>query len=444
MEHPAVSLAVPRRRDAVRLAAFFSSAAIVMSIGAGAAVAAPISPVPDEPVFAAFVDEVGVQTIDNQEAILDLRAWMSEQPGFADSGYVGSIDDLPNKATTIMWHGARTRLLAAVIAEGARRGIRVSVQPRRYSLQQLEAAVDAIWQQEAEGVWAGFKISTIEAVGAVEDGLTVTGSHTSATTAAAARARPLPAAVNGIPVQVKPGAATTAQVGRTNDFAPFYGGGFMISPSTNGLCSNGFTVKINGVARTTTARHCWPDDYQSRDASGTTHQYGAGVAAADGVRALSSAGMPYIFRGRPDQTGIVSPVRGTAAPGINMLICTSGGNSGEHCNIKISSLFVSWNDGAGPIWTMQGDQQTPGAITSMQGDSGGPVFTAGSDGRVRAVGMIQAGVQGTLMVGSACGPARDYGEPFRGGQALSCSTSFLFTPLRAMTDALNAQLWIVP
>jgi hypothetical protein len=125
---------------------------------------------------------------------------------------------------------------------------------------------------------------------------------------------------------------------------------------------------------------------------------------------------------------------------VNNFVCTSGGNSGQHCNIKISNLNVSWFDGWGAIWTVRGDQQTAGAITSMQGDSGGPVFTIASDG-VRAAGMIQAGT-GTLMAGNACGSVHDYGVPIRGGAALDCSTGLLFSSVSALTTGLSAQLYI--
>jgi len=103
---------------------------------------------------------------------------MIDQPGFADSGYVGAIDDLPNKATAIMWYGPRTDFLSAAVKEGERRGIAVSVQQRNHSLPQLDAAVDAIWQQAAAGTWAGFTITAIASVGATDDGITVSGTYT--------------------------------------------------------------------------------------------------------------------------------------------------------------------------------------------------------------------------------------------------------------------------
>src|SRR5207247_1798739 len=145
------------------------SAALVLAVSASPAPAAPTATTPLGPPVAgsggsvtdAFARSVGAQAIANQDALSIYRGWMREQPGFTDSGYVGSIDDLAHKGTTIMWYGAQTPLLAAIVAEGERRGITVSIQPRRYSLKQLAAAGDAIWEQQAAGQWSGFTISSI-------------------------------------------------------------------------------------------------------------------------------------------------------------------------------------------------------------------------------------------------------------------------------------------
>ena len=102
---------------------------------------------------------------------------------------------------------------------------------------------------------------------------------------------------------------------------------------------------------------------------------------------------------------------------VNDLVCTGGGNSGEHCNVKVTNLTVSFNDGFGAFSTLEGVQQTSGKIAQIQGDSGGPVISLAStsSGQVRAAGMIQ-GFLGSGMTGSACGPV------FQGGSN-RCSTS---------------------
>src|SRR6185437_8876054 len=125
-----------------------------------------------------FTAAVGSAVIRNQEALQKFKAWMVALPGFASSGYIWGIDNLKHKSTIVLWYGPRTPLLARIIREGAQRGINVTVQHRKYSLQQLNAASDAIWKQAAEGKWTGFKISTITEVTAVDNGLTVRGAYT--------------------------------------------------------------------------------------------------------------------------------------------------------------------------------------------------------------------------------------------------------------------------
>src|SRR5262249_49770768 len=141
-------------RRAVALGAVLLWIAFVVQLGATTASAATgdsaaLKPpaATGDPVTQEFIRTVGADVINNQEALSVFRAWMTDQAGFADSGYVGTIDDLQHKATTIMWYGPKTAFLSAVVTEGYRRGIAVSVQPRSHSLQQLDTAVEAIWQQ---------------------------------------------------------------------------------------------------------------------------------------------------------------------------------------------------------------------------------------------------------------------------------------------------------
>jgi len=143
-----------RARTALALVALLPLTAFATQVGDTAPAAAVTSRAPwasgqpgagNDPITAEFIRTVGARTIDNQEALSNFRAWMLKRPDFAASGYVGTIDDLAHKATTIMWYGPRTSLLSAILHEGAQRGIAVSVQPRAHSLQQIDAAIDAIW-----------------------------------------------------------------------------------------------------------------------------------------------------------------------------------------------------------------------------------------------------------------------------------------------------------
>lgn len=373
----------------------------------------------------------GARIIRNQDALSLFRAWILRQPGFADSGYVGSVDHLARKATTILWAGPRTPLLASIRREGLRRGIAVAVQHRKYSLRQLDAAINATWRQAAQGKWTGFKISVIAAVAAGYDGIVVNGAYTSVPAARRApQVRSLATVTMGVPVRVVPGVRAVPANGRDNDFAPFDAGGYMISPSTNTTCSSGFAISISGHTHTTTARHCNKNDYRDRSASNT---YGTGVenSGDGGGRVLSATGAALALDGAFNSNNFSKTVIGFQDLGVNDLVCTGGGNSGEHCNVKVTNLRVSFNDGFGTFFTIEGVQQTSGKIAVIQGDSGGPVISLAntSSGQVRAAGMIQ-GELSPFMTGSACGPVFDAGSNL-------CSKTVLFSSMRTVVNTIS-------
>ncbi len=421
------------------LAALLALATFTVQLGAtatagvvatGAGTASGLPGARGDAVTQAFIQTVGATTISNQEALSVFRSWMIDQAGFADSGYVGSIDDLARKAITIMWYGPHTPLLSAIVKEGERRGIAVSVQRRAHSLRQIRAATNEIWQQAAAGEWAGFKISFIAAVGATDDDITVNGTYTAAPAERRApQVRSRATAVMGVPVHVTPGVSADTSTGRDDDFAPFNAGGYMLSPSTGHTCSSGFAINLGGTSNTTTARHCSADDYQDRAAS---NRYGTGVRTSTdgGGRVLSATGAALAFDGAYNSNNFWKTVIGYADLGVNDFVCTGGGNSGEHCNIKVTNLLVSFNDGSGSFSTIEGVQQSSGAIAQIQGDSGGPVISLAStsSGQVRAAGMIQ-GFLGAGMTGSACGAVYDAGGN-------KCSTNVLFSSMRTVVNGI--------
>jgi hypothetical protein len=374
-----------------------------------------------------FTATVGTAVIRNQEALQRFKAWMVAQPGFARSGYVWAIDNLAHKSTIVLWHGPRTPLLAQIIQEGARRGIRVTVQQRKYSLQQLNAASDAIWKQAREGKWAGFKISTITDITAVENGITVQGAYTAVPAARRApQVRSLFTTVAGVPVHVVsgyPAAAAVAAAGRDADTAPFNSGGYMAGYYTLSKCSSGFAIWMNGRSYTTTARHCnsannGTNDYVDRNdlfdpsPPPTSRWYGNTVAIspwvppdAGGARILGNTGFSWMFNHGYNST-TQSTVVALVDPNMQDLVCTEGGNSGEHCNVKVTAQ-TSWSDDWGPITVDKGVQQTSGKIAAIQGDSGGPVMTIAGTNTVNAAGMIQAVIQ--TWQGAQCGAVYDAG-----------------------------------
>jgi len=398
---------------------------------------APAAANGNDPVISRFIKQVGAKAIRNQNTLSLFRAWMFTQPGFARSGYVGTIDNLARKATTIMWYGPRTHLLTAIIREGARRGIAVHVQHRRYSLQQINAATAEIWKQAAAGRWAGFKVSAIAGISATHDGITVDGTYTAVPALQRApQVRSLATVVRGVPVRVAPGHAFTPFSGRDADVAPFNAGGFMIGYYTNWLCSSGFAIVINGVTHTTTARHCNDgnaagdyvpaNSYSSPRPPPTSQWYGkyGEISRDGGGMVMGNGGFFWMFNHGWNST-THSEVIGYEDLGVNDLVCTEGGNSGEHCNIKVTDLSVSFTDQYGTFSTIDG-VQTNGGIAIMKGDSGGPVMSLvnTSSGQVRAAGMIQGGTPVPINCGAAYLP----NQP--------CSSNVLFSSMRTIVNSI--------
>jgi hypothetical protein len=397
---------------------------------------APVAAPGTDPVLSRFIKQAGPAAIRNQNALSLFRAWMLRQPGFARSGYVGTIDDLAHRSTTVMWYGPRTHLLTAIIREGARRGIAVHVQHRTYSLRQLNAATAAVWKQAAEGRWAGFKISSIARISAANTGITVDGTYTAVPPAQRApQVRSLATVVRGVPVRVVPGHAVTLTAGRDADTAPFNAGGFMYGYYTGWWCSSGFAIWINGTSHTTTARHCNDgnaagdyvdaNDHTAPSPPPTSQWYGKYVenSGDGGAMVMGNGGYFWMFNHGYNSTS-VSVVIGYEDLGINDLVCTEGGNSGEHCNVKVTNLSVILDDHHGKFSTILA-QQTNGTIANMAGDSGGPVMSLAntSSGQVRAAGMIQATDVSSINCGAAYLPA-------------ACGSDVYFSSMRTIVNSI--------
>ena len=183
-------------------------------------------------------------------------------------------------------------------------------------------------------------------------------------------------------------------------------------------------------------RHC-KGPYRARNSKSTSYPYGKSyLNSADGAASLlNSRGNGFVFDGAWNSSkGHRRPVEKIQDSGIGSLLCTSGGNSGIHCNLKVVHMWRWFNDGTGhgPVATIEAVQQTPGKIAVIQGDSGGPVLIPYANGKVGAVGMIQ-GAADAYMTGSACGSAHDLGNNI-------CSKSVTFSSIRTIAKSFGASL----
>lgn len=402
------------------------------------------------PIEKQLIKDASGIALRNQNALGDFRDWIMKQRGFATSGYVGSIDDLARKAMTIMWHGPRTPLLTAIIKKGERLGIKVGVQHRKYSLQQIKSAMAAIWTQAAEGKWAGFKVSATAGLGTAENGITVYGTYTPVPGAdRAAQVRSLATTEAGVPVHLVPGHSVTLDTSRTSDVSPFNGGDFMgfpldTSPKIPDACTTGFSIVYNGFDVTTTARHCdeplWSSwsVYNNGNYPGPADQQyvsSSTLSSDGGARVMDSAGSPLMFDSGPQSTTKLEVVNFYNV-GLNDLVCTEGGNSGEHCDLKVVNMLVQVTDDLGSFETIEADAQSDTAqgIAAMQGDSGGPVMSLNgtTTGQVKAVGMIQA----TMDSLTSCGTSHNY---FNSGPPLfmTCGKHVLFSSMLTIVKNLS-------
>jgi hypothetical protein len=381
---------------------------------------------PEQASLDTYVQQEGADSLDRQEALESFKTWLLDQPGIDTSGFIESVNDSANKSMTLLWHGdSPLQNLAA--EEAAKRGISLTFEQRQYDSAQLVSAMDATYDSAASGGWPGFQIAYIAGVTEDFDGIVVHGSYTDAQAGGTAFSKTALAQVDSVPVRiVTEEEAETATATRQNDSSPFYAGGYMLSPRKQATCSTGFAVKYGGKKHITTARHCDASDYRARDGRA---KYGSSIRTVDsgGARILNGSGTSLMYDGAwNNRRGYVKSVVGYRDLGLGDKVCTSGGNSGVHCNIKVDAMLVRFDDGFGSrLSTIHGTQKTRGAIATIQGDSGGPVLTTAGDGKVRAAGMIQA-VDHYV---SNCGSVHD-------GGGNKCGTGVLFTSMRTIVHGI--------
>jgi hypothetical protein len=422
-----------RRRHAVLLAVTALGLACMAGPAAGAATNAEVPAAGAKGTSAAYLASVDPAVLANQDALMDYKSWLIGVPGINGAGYVESANYRETKSTTLLWAGT-SPLQATVLAEAARRGITATITPVKYSRAQLQAGIDKLLASKKDTAWNGFEVTSIRATDLTHDGLSVRGHYRNTPNAAVSdtkkavtlqAAKGLSSLVTDIAVISEPALATLT---RSTDFAPFNAGG-LIRGANNTGCSSGFAVMRGGLPWTITARHCHSTPYSAWDAP--NNSYGGTVATtSNGARLLTADGIQQMFDGGwNDPNGYAKSVTGYADPSLYDPVCTSGANSGVHCNIQVDSTWVTFDDGYGSFPTIEGTQRT-GDIAAAQGDSGGPVFVPHTDNiTVGAAGMIQ-GVSNQ----SICNPPQVH----LGG--VSCGQRVLWTSERAITAELNATL----
>ena len=210
-----------------------------------------------------------------------------------------------------------------------------------------------------------------------------------------------------IAVRYVPGVTSTGD-GRDNDTSPFYGGAQISAPA--GSCSTGFSWRNSGASMMLTAGHCTPSGGDistpseyigyvspgSREnwnkGTGTVYLSGQSTYRGDLALAAAASGKatsPLIYRGGPGSysTAYVGEMW-SRRPASGDKYCNGGYKTGEKCNWTVYATGYTFKHSDGEVarnvvrsfWRNDG-------VCAVGGDSGGPVYTVRSDGKVAAKGI---------------------------------------------------------
>jgi hypothetical protein len=171
----------PDLRRTARRGLMMTAAVVVMAvagmIGTHAAVASVDQPAAEQPEPTETTFDQAFW--DRQNQLSDLRYWIEALPGIKTSGYVTSINNEPTDGSTaLVWHGPADRVQQQILDEAHRRGIPATVQQRRYSMADLERAVNQLCAiKSGTDVFRNFTVNTISTFSIDFDGVIVDGDY---------------------------------------------------------------------------------------------------------------------------------------------------------------------------------------------------------------------------------------------------------------------------
>ena len=331
---------------------------------------------------------------------------------------------------TLYWKKLSVEDQASVLAKAREFGVEVTFKPAKYSAAEFTSAQANAVAKAQQYKSLGFEVSGTTGLSAADAaagaGITLKGTFTQGKSRSdlVASIKRASTEAGGIPIDaIIEGSTVAARTTRVTDVPGFNGGGLMARPG-GGICSSGFSVSVNGIGHTTTARHCESTSWVADQLTTSVYTTATGSTSADGgARALTGAGSAYMFIGAwNDSNGPRLLTRDFDDLSIGDYVCTSGGNSGQHCGLRVSKMLVWWNDGYGGFNNIQADEPS-GGLAVVAGDSGGPVFTSNGSGYAWAAGMIQAS---TNTITCPSGAARYLPN--------TCASSVLFTSMRTITQ----------
>jgi hypothetical protein len=163
-----------RRLLASAAVALTAVAGVTAAHAASAAVSRPTLEQPD-PAATSFDPDFWRR----QDQLADLRAWIEALPDIKASGYITNINNRPvDGSTTVVWHGPPDRVQRQIIDEAHRRRIPISVQQRKYTMNDLEQAANQIYDiGSGNAEFHNFKVSAVGSFDIDFDGVTVIGDY---------------------------------------------------------------------------------------------------------------------------------------------------------------------------------------------------------------------------------------------------------------------------
>lgn len=349
-----------------------------------------------------------VQAWQRENQVADLAQRLVPDDAAPGSGYAGMIVSGKDLTIHMWWKGPVPDRVRA-LADDPNDAVNVDVAPAPYSRNDLRSAIARLMPSSDRRLSEG-NIS-VEAAGLDDRGRGITVAYKVIDSGKTAPSAPnvtlLLEQVSGIPVLGAKVAAPTGYASRQNDSPPWWGGSTLINASGT-LCSTGFAGSRNsdGGSVMLSAAHCsdWGTDqsywYDGTRANGATGELVSTYANFSVVSALDSMSMktqggsdPHVYGAGWSTTGgtrYALDVIGSFTNQTGRQVCTSGANSGEHCNITLTQAYIYMCGAANNIqceqWEGYNNSSTDYIV--VQGDSGGPVYQNTGQGNVRAQGII--------------------------------------------------------
>jgi hypothetical protein len=420
--------------------------------------------------FELMKSQLGLDGMRNNEDLNSFKSWLLAQPNIYQEGFYESAVDISSRTMTLLWHGT-SPLAQRAVAEGARRGLTILIRQVGYTRDAVRDALTTLTDPRNAGRFGGLRVVSLTGPSLTNEKLTVrlgladagtpnpaTEAASEATSATGTASRAMASAakavdtatvrarinaqgatlaatvkdLTGLDAVFEPGIAPVSYAtSRSTDSSPFNAGGLMRSADGNTACTSGFTVKRNGYTWVTTARHCNSSYYTVWDVPSRSYGSSVAVDSGTGMRMLTGDGYYWMFSGAWNSTARKT-VSGLADVSLGSVVCSSGGNSGVHCNLVVEEMFEAYFDGYGYFWSIRA--HAPSGIAAAAGDSGAPVFIPSSDGvHVLAVGMVQGSQQ---QAASSCGSVRI--------PTNDCSAWMEFTSQREFLKNVGATLYTGP